>query len=455
MQDFAKLDAQRQLLGAINSTDPNVRQQAYTAAQAMGIDPTPFRQQAAAQAMPDLLKAMQPQFNPVQVTPKITAPGQYAQRQQAGDYSGPVESTPTLSDALSSVNSPELSAQMAPEIVKQSIETQQKSLRRLSPQEAVSAGYDVGDPVYQDAYGNVTSPVKPKAAINQAVDEKVLEAQRVPMTQAQIAANKIAQDRLNMDKEAANEAPDPDTVKYWAQSVAAGAPLPTLGMGKQAAAYRQAILKGAAQINMGKGLGGADQNAITGTTKANMASLSKITPLRAATESYENTMLQNMDAAQGMLTKGAGTTGIPVINRWQRYIKGEYGGDPDVSAFNTAVQTIKNEYAKIQSGSIGNTPVSDASRKEAEGMINPNMTPQQLLANFNYMKRETGNRARALRASESALRSGLSGKGDMPNVPGVTDPQATAAPTPSPMSLPRTPAPGRIRVYNPNTGRLE
>ena len=178
------------------------------------------------------------------------------------------------------------------------------------------------------------------------------------------------------------------------------------------------------------GKSGSDQNAVTGSYKANLSTLGKITPLRAATEAYENTMLQNMDAAKGMIAKGSGTTGIPVVNRWQRYIKGEYKGDPDVAAFNTAIQTVKNEYAKIQSGSIGNTPVSDASRKEAEGMVNPNMTPQQIIANFDYMRKETGNRARALRAQEGALRSGLSGNSDMPNVPGITDPQA-AAPHPA------------------------
>ena len=94
-----------------------------------------------------------------------------------------------------------------------------------------------------------------------------------------------------------------------------------------------------------------------------------------------------------------------------------------MAAFQTAIQTVKNEYAKIQSGSIGNAPVTDSARREAEHMLDPSQTPAQLMANFNYMVQETGNRTRALRTQEQALRSGLSGTGDTPHL------QPAAAPT--------------------------
>lgn len=305
-----------------------------------------------------------------------------------------------------------------------------KPERILSQQEAKDKNlpnwqnqtYSVGEDGVPKPVGN--SDVMSPEAMQQKADYRATDPQ-LDLERQRLAETR----RHNQAAESASDTPpDPNTVKYWAQSVAGGAPMPTLGMGKQAAGYRQAILSEVAKMQTASGKSGADQNAVTGSYKANVSTLAKITPLRAATEAYENTMLQNMDAAKQMIAKGAGTTGVPVINRWQRYIKGEYKGDPDVAAFNTAIQTVKNEYAKIQSGSIGNTPVSDASRKEAEGMVNPNMTPQQIMANFDYMTKETGNRARALRAQEGALRTGLSGGSDLPNIPGIHDPQSVQAP---------------------------
>lgn len=350
-------------------------------------------------------------------------------------YSGPVGQA--LGDQQSSALLPLFQA-LGPRALPLLMQTAQGAMqhkqdiedRRITPlssQEAQAAGLRAGGVYGRDVSGNLStiqaSDMHSPGAMQQQQDEAAFTNQ-LPMTPAQKAADERARAaqgetaRHNQAVESQGDVPpDPNTVKYWAQSVAAGAPMPTLGMGKQAAAYRQAILKEVATLNGGQGMTGADQNANTATTKANTSSLGKITPLRAATEAYEGTMLQNMDLAKSMIAKGAGTTGVPVLNRWQNYIKGSYAGDPDVAAFQTAIQTVKNEYAKIQSGSIGNAPVTDSARREAEHMLDPSQTPAQLMANFNYMVQETGNRTRALRTQEQALRSGLSGHSDTPNMP--------------------------------------
>lgn len=220
---------------------------------------------------------------------------------------------------------------------------------------------------------------------------------------------------------------DPQTIHYWAQSVAAGQPLPALGMGKEAAMYRQAILKEAAQINSGQGLTGVDQNVNIATTKANSGALTKQTALRSATEGFENTMLQNMDVVRETLKKGAGTTGIPILNRYQQYIKGQYAGDPDVIALSNAIDTVADENAKIRSGTLGNTPATDAMRANIKSGLNSSMTPDQIEHAFQVMQKDAGNRSRALRAQEAALKSGLKGGNDMPNIPGISEPQASPA----------------------------
>ena len=310
----------------------------------------------------------------------------------------------------------------SPYISLQKLESQ-KQARILTPDEMASFGFRPGTVGIIDENGVPkvlqASDVKSQDALNQDI---WLKKNDPHLSIDQQNANTNAA-RVKLEQDQAGSI-DPATVHYWAQSVAGGGPMPTLGMGKQAAAYRQAILQEAARINSGKGLGGTDQNAITGTTKANTAALSKQTQLRSATESFENTMLQNMNVARDLLKKGAGTTGVPIFNRWQRYVRGEYAGDPDVVALDNAIDTVADENAKIRSGTLGNTPATDSMRANIKAGLNGAMTPDQIEKAFQVMEKDAGNRSRALRAQEDALRSALKGKSDMPNIPGIHEPQS-------------------------------
>lgn len=387
-----------------------------------------------------------PQFNDVQVTPQVTlgADGQInrappsAYNTPAESYSGPLGQMlgnsssallPLLQHADPSVGLPLLLSTYTKAAERQQ-DRQDKMMNAMTPEEISAAGLPKGTVAQKDAFGGINIVSKPDYMSDDAFKQHLdlLKIQQGPeWANVSLGRQRLAEQKREFDSTASPSGDNAAGVEYWAQQVAAGGAMPTLGMGKQAAAMRQQILNRAAAINGAKGLTGADQLAITAGAKSGSSALSKITPLRAATEAYENTMMQNIGLAKQYMAKGAGTTGVPVLNRWQQYAKGQYAGDPDVAKFQTAIQTIKNEYAKIQSGSIGNAPVSDAARREAEGMLDPNQTPAQLMANFDYMVKETGNRTRALRATEQAIKSGLSGKGDIPQLQGVAEPQAQQA----------------------------
>lgn len=447
----------QQLLGALSSQDPSVRQQGYTAAALMGIDTKPFQQQQVSQQLPALLQSMRP------TTQNLAVPGASADLTLPGRNGlAPTQSTlnipqgpslgtfqqPGLSigDALAQAG-PEVQAEYAPKLLDQQMAADAEANKPfdLSPgQHRFQNGQDIASLPEKN---NPNQPFNADGSPN-------LAYQKYARDQETYKAS------LNQD----TSPPDPGTVQYWAQSVAAGAPLPALGMGKQAALYRQAILKGAAQINSGQGLTGIDQNVNAANTKANSGALTKQTALRSATEGFENTMLQNMNVARDLLKKGAGTTGIPVLNRYQQYIKGQYAGDPDVVALKNAIDTVADENAKIRSGTLGNTPATDAMRASIHDGLNTSQTPEQILSAFGVMEKDAGNRSRALRAQEAALRRGIGGKNDLPQIPGIREPQASnipsmtgnaAAPLTS-TGLPRLPiSQPKIRVFNPATGRLE
>ncbi len=68
----------------------------------------------------------------------------------------------------------------------------------------------------------------------------------------------IAANKLRSDEASGVGSPDPATVSYLAEQVRNGAPLPALGVGKQAAAMRSAILQEAAREDAAAGRTGTD-----------------------------------------------------------------------------------------------------------------------------------------------------------------------------------------------------
>lgn len=155
LQQFAHQLRSQQLLQALTSQDPSVRQQAYAIAPAMGIDPKPFQAAQAAKGNQGLLSAMQPT--------QLTVPAAQANLGSIGgtplNINLPASPTGTtvpgasLSDALAQSNNPELQAQYAPEMIKSQVAIDQKN----------AEPYDLapGTTRYQGANPIVTAPIKP------------------------------------------------------------------------------------------------------------------------------------------------------------------------------------------------------------------------------------------------------------------------------------------------------
>lgn len=165
--------------------------------------------------------------------------------------------------------------------------------------------------------------------------------------------------------------------------------LPALGMG--AGGDRQAILNRAAM------LGGAQADVAGNSAdyKATAGALNIVSRTRANVLAFENTANKNLDLALKASAK-VSRTGSPLVNRIAQAVQSNAWGDPNLQAFHNAILTAANEYAKVVTGQTGGAAVSDAARREAQGLIAAAQTPEQFAAAVGIMKQEMENRRRGL-----------------------------------------------------------
>lgn len=143
-------------------------------------------------------------------------------------------------------------------------------------------------------------------------------------------------------------------------------------------------------------------NARQGALKANNQALDQVTKQEAATTSYYNTLDKNLSNLQELSGK-IDSSGVPLINKVYRAYQQNVSGDPDVAKYVTYLRSASSEFAKIQSGSLGNAPASDAARRDADDVINKYLSKGQLDAVVQAMRGEGGNRLQAIAEQKKSL----------------------------------------------------
>lgn len=201
---------------------------------------------------------------------------------------------------------------------------------------------------------------------------------------------------------------DASTIDFYAQKVAAGGDMPQLGMGKDAASLRQAILQRAAQIQQGKGMSGGDSNLLHADTKSAGMALTALQKTRNNLDPFIKTFDGASAQVRALAPQGVGGS-IPVFNRWIQAGRQGVTGDPAVSKFNVAINAVANENAKIMSGASGGAVTSDSARHEAMSLINNAMTLDQLNAVLDQMHTDSTIRIRSLDDRAATLRGIISG----------------------------------------------
>ena len=208
----------------------------------------------------------------------------------------------------------------------------------------------------------------------------------------------------------------PEMIQQHGDAYNTNGKLPSLGSGPQAAVDRVAILRYA-----------SENNPTDATTKAlNKAQLDALVPLaarEAAVTSYVKTFDKNIELARAALTK-VSNTNIPALNAWllnpaQRQLT----GDPDLKALGVYVSSLQAEFAKIQSGAMGNSVTADAAIKRAQDTINTADSPRAFRAALDAMVKESRNRIDSFEDTRKEMAAKVRGQ------PAPTAPAAVAPPT--------------------------
>jgi hypothetical protein len=205
----------------------------------------------------------------------------------------------------------------------------------------------------------------------------------------QAISRQIAKGNLDLRRDMQSQPLDSSAVDFAAQMYLKTGVMPSLGAGSSK--MRQEIIARAAEINAGTGMTAAEGAEQMVANKATSAGILQLQKQKTMVGAFEKNAMRNADIAL-RLSSQADRTGVPVFNRWLQAGQKSIAGNPTVSAFNAANETFVNEYAKIMSGSMGNTPVSDSARQHAHEMLSTTQTKEQYQSVVKVLKEEMKNR---------------------------------------------------------------
>lgn len=204
---------------------------------------------------------------------------------------------------------------------------------------------------------------------------------------------------------------DPDAIEFYAERNAKDGYLPSLGMGPAAAGVKAAILARSAQLQRGQGLTGADAAATVAGAKANSRALGSLATQSAQVSAAEQTAEQTADLALRLAREGGVGPSAQIFNRPIQQIRGQLS-DPKAAAFNNALGTFRDEYAKVLSGAGGQS--TDALRHEVDQRINRTMSLPELEHVVSTMKQEMQFRIQSQDAEQANLQGRIKGGGHAP-----------------------------------------
>lgn len=191
--------------------------------------------------------------------------------------------------------------------------------------------------------------------------------------------------------------------------------MPTLGMGSSGA--RQAIINRAAELYSGLDVAGNAARYRAGT-----GALNNVAKVKAAVGAFEDTATKNSEILKNTLRKIPDLGAAP-LNQAARAVSNALGS-VEMSQFNAAIQSVRNEYARIISNPSLTGVMSDTARREGEVLLNPNATVAQILGALEILQAEARNRRMSFDSVESELLGGLGGSSAPP--PGVGGGSGTA-----------------------------
>jgi hypothetical protein len=239
-------------------------------------------------------------------------------------------------------------------------------------------------------------------------------------TGAQLAMGNLRTHQATSDSSLSDDAAYNAAIKYNSFGT-----LPSLGMGASSAGARQKVLTFAAYLShdpnwhppswdaAGSPAGATPTTSATPTSahptlqnatdvaaapadmKAQAATMTDMTKRTSVADASEQTALKNLGLAREMLSK-ADQSGSPLANSIQNKIRSGLFGDPQVSAYQNAISTARNEYARVISMATGAQGITDYAMREGQKLFPDDLAPAQFDANYQVAAREMANRTGAM-----------------------------------------------------------
>lgn len=180
---------------------------------------------------------------------------------------------------------------------------------------------------------------------------------------------------------------------------------------------RQLVIEGAERYGQLKGQPYDATNFLsrkisqTAGAKADTSALTQLTRQREAVGAFENTAIDNGKTLVALAQKVSAKlgTGIPAIDKYIRRGAQAFG-DPDVSALNLQLTSVKNEISKILTNPNLTGQLTDKAREEGNAAIQEGATVQQIINALQTFQTDAGNKKSELDQSISDIKSRLSGQ---------------------------------------------
>jgi hypothetical protein len=173
-----------------------------------------------------------------------------------------------------------------------------------------------------------------------------------------------------------------------------------------------AIRNNAAKMQKMAGL--SDSDVLAGqVTREGMAKAQKnLGALAGATDAFENTLIKNVNTSLSHIDE-ANASDIPILNKWvQKGMGTTQGLPPAVAKLAIDLRNVASEYAKLSSGSLGNTQIGEKALLEISDMFSTADNPDTLRARLSEVLVDAKNRTKGIRESQDAITSRLMDQGN-------------------------------------------
>lgn len=186
----------------------------------------------------------------------------------------------------------------------------------------------------------------------------------------------------------------PNGLYQAAQAYIASGQYPPTGRGTDAisVAQREAINAKVGAIASATGM---DVPTLRAFYKSNASSLAQTQKSMDAVQAFMTTADRNSELLTGAIQQ-IPESGIPLLNQPLRSFAKNVSGDPKMAKAATYLQSVSNEYARIISQPNLSGQLTDSARKEAEALLDPKATVQQMIASVEALRSEGNNRVLSL-----------------------------------------------------------